>query len=145
MRRAGALVGAARGSSAVRGVHLPVRMKRTPPARRTAAASLLRRALPGLASLLLLGAAGACGIVHPDATDGGPPPIDAPQEIDAGVDAAPDATPQPPPTASRALVTGAGRMTSATYTFEVELGHPVDQRPARGATVTLEGNTAIEP
>ena len=102
-------------------------------------------------SLLTLVALAACGNVS--RRGGGGAPDDA-QQYDAAVidapDAAVDAPPdvqevQPPPTASRDLISGAGRLSSATYTFDVEIGHPVSQQPASGATYTIQGNAAIKP
>jgi hypothetical protein len=90
-------------------------------------------------ALLLCGAIAACGsTTRPiDDGDGGLPPDADTREFDA--------EPQLPPTPSRELVGGAGRLQGATYTLDVEIGHPVSQQPASGATYTIEGNAAIKP
>lgn len=80
--------------------------------------------------LLLICAAIGCGDVTRPGTGG-----------DAGP---PDAGPQGA-TPAREVVGGAGRVTGATYTLDVEIGHPVSQEPASGNTYTIEGNTAIKP
>jgi hypothetical protein len=86
---------------------------------------------------LAVGAAvAACGMTARPFDDGG-------LNADAGVDR--DAEPQLPPTPARELVGVAGRVAGPTYTLDVELGHPVSQQPASGATHTLEGNAAIKP
>jgi hypothetical protein len=98
-----------------------------------------------MTSLLTLYAFAACG---PWTRPGHGGPDDA-QHDDATVPDAPDAAvdppEQPPPTPSRDLVGGAGRLSSATYTFDIEIGHPVSQQPASGATYTIQGNAAIKP
>jgi hypothetical protein len=71
------------------------------------------------------------------------PPADPSLAPSPGVDR--DAEPQLPPTPARELVGVAGRVAGPTYTLDVELGHPVSQQPASGATHTLEGNAAIKP
>lgn len=84
-----------------------------------------------IACLLALCLGAACGDVTRPGTggDGGPP----------------DANPQAAATPAREIVGGAGRVTGATYTLDVEIGHPVSQEPATGATYTIEGNAAIKP
>lgn len=64
-----------------------------------------------------------------------------PPASDAGIDAAPAAPPPP----GQALTTTSGRLTSATYTLDVQVGHGLDQRPAAGATHHLEPSTVIKP
>lgn len=91
----------------------------------------------------LLFCSAACGSVSSR------PPDDA-TPIDGGADAAIDAgdidaPPPTPPTPSREVVGGAGRVRGTTFTFDVELGHPIGQQPARGATFTLQGNAAVKP
>jgi hypothetical protein len=82
---------------------------------------------------------GACGNISRPGNDD----FDAGQHdaavIDTGV---PDAV---PPTASREIVGGAGRLTGGTYTLDVEIGHSFGQQPASGPTYTIEGNAAIKP
>jgi hypothetical protein len=93
--------------------------------------------MPRLTSLLTVFAVAACG----DITRPGQGNRD-----DAAVpDAPPDVPEQPPPTPSRDLVGGAGRLSGATFTLEVEIGHPISQEPARGTTYTIQGNAAIKP
>ena len=105
-----------------------------------------------MTSLLTLYALAACGNVtrpgHGGGTHDDAQPYDAavPDAPDAAIDAPPDVPEvQPPPTPSRDLVGGAGRLHSTTYTFDVEIGHPVSQQPAVGATYTIQGNAAIKP
>ena len=94
----------------------------------------------------------ACGSVTPkndaappidaaviDAVDA-PPPIDA---TDAAIDA-PDAMPAASPPGQELGAAG-GRLTGATFTLDVQLGHPVGQQPIQGATLRLEGNAPIKP
>jgi hypothetical protein len=81
-----------------------------------------------IACLLLICVAAGCGdVTRPGTGDGGPP------------DANPGAG------AAREIVGGAGRVTGATYTLDVQVGHPVSQEPASGATYTIEGNAAVKP
>ena len=94
-----------------------------------------------MTSLLILVALVACG---PVTRPGHGAPDDAPTDT-AVPDVPPDIPEQPPPTPSRDLVGGAGRLSSATYTFDIEIGHPISQQPASGATYTIEGNAAIKP
>lgn len=62
---------------------------------------------------------------------------------DAGIDAPP---PPPPPASTRAeLVTAGGRVASARFVLEVELGLPVDQAGARGADHVLSSAAAVHP
>jgi hypothetical protein len=84
----------------------------------------------------------ACGSTSRPFDDGGVDPPDDAMPFDAEV---PDAVPQLPPTPSREFVGGAGRVSGATYTFDVEIGHPIGQQPASGATYTMEGNAAVKP
>jgi hypothetical protein len=71
------------------------------------------------------------------------PPDDA---RDAAVHDAPgqDAFVQPPPTPAREIVSGAGRMTGATYTLDVEIGVPFQPQKATGGTYTIQPNTAVQ-
>jgi len=79
------------------------------------------------------------------------------QQYDAAVvyDAAID-SPQPPPPSdamldapplkeARELVSGGTRMTSATYTFDIQVGHGMQQGKAAAATYQFEGNAAVKP
>ena len=75
--------------------------------------------------------------------DAGVAAADAKLPADASVDAPPP--PQLPPTPAREIVSGTATMTSATFRFDVELGHPVGQQSATGATYRAEGNAAIKP
>jgi hypothetical protein len=53
--------------------------------------------------------------------------------------------PQLPATPSREIVVGASQLHSASYTLDVEIGHPVSQGSTASATYKLEGNSAIKP
>jgi hypothetical protein len=77
----------------------------------------------------------ACGSVKDAAKD------------DAGLpdDASIDAPPQLPLTPGREVVGGAGRLTGTTFTFDVQLGHPISQQPITSTTYKVEGNAAIKP
>lgn len=82
-----------------------------------------------------------------------PPPEDAAR--DAGVDDGPvtdgpvdapiDAPPPPPPAKGQEMVTGAGRVTSATYQMDVQVGNFHAQSKATSATFTIEGNATVKP
>jgi hypothetical protein len=106
----------------------------------------------GLIAILLLGA--ACGDVT-RASDGGPAQEDARHDAaivipddaavsDAPIADAPTITP-PPPGQSRELVSGGRRMSGPTYTFDVQLGHAIEQSQMQGPTYTFEGNAAVKP
>ncbi len=103
-----------------------------------------------LACMLSIAALAACGNVrqNPDA----PPGIDAQAIdadtpiIDAGIDSAVDASPDAPsPPAGQDLGAAAGRVTGATFTMDVQLGHPIGQQQIQGSTYRLEANTPIKP
>ena len=96
----------------------------------------MARILCSLAACALV----ACGSVKRPFDDANGGLIDA--RIDGGMV---DAPPQPPPTPSREIITGGGRVTGPTYTLDVEVGQPIDQRPASGPTYTMEGNAAVKP
>ena len=84
----------------------------------------------------------ACGSVSPQQHDAGGRDGG---EID-GASAPPDAAPDAPPLReARELVSGGTRMTGATYTFEVQLGHGTPQNKIAGPTYKLEGNAAVKP
>lgn len=72
-------------------------------------------------------------------------PGDARHDAAVPHDAAIDAMVQPPPTPAREVISGAGHMTGATYTLEVEIGVPFEPQKASSATYTLQPNTAVQP
>lgn len=84
-----------------------------------------------LTALVLLVAA-ACGNIYRN--DPEPPPTPPP-------DARPDAAQLHE---AREFVGGA-RMKGATYTFDVEIGHPVQQGKAAGATYQFQASPAVTP
>lgn len=98
----------------------------------------------------LLVAVAACGQVKakPDAAL----PIDASVDaavdagpdasIDAAVDAGVDAAATPP---GQETTTAGARLSSPTYTLDVQVGHPIDQGEARGSTFRVEGNAPVKP
>ena len=88
-----------------------------------------------LALLTLLGLS-ACGNITRKGDDGGVP------KDTTSIDGSPDAQMVGQ---SREVVSGAGRMTGATYTLDVEVGHPISQKKISSATYTLEGNAAVKP
>jgi hypothetical protein len=97
--------------------------------------------------LLLLVCLAACGNITRKQDDAGVAPddtrrIDAPGILD---DAMTDATPPLPPSEARELGPGGTRMTGATYTFDVQLGHGTAQVKASGTTYSIEGNTGVKP
>jgi hypothetical protein len=85
----------------------------------------------------------ACGNITRKQEDGGIVPDDAAVDDAVITPDAPDEVAAP--TESREVVSGGAKLTGATYTFEVQVGHGIDQRPATGATYTLEGNAAVKP
>jgi hypothetical protein len=98
-----------------------------------------------LACLSLLCALAACGSASrpfDDANNGPPDANNGPPDANSDV---PDAMPQTAATPSREIVNGAGRVSGATYTFDVEIGQPLGQQPVTGSTYTLEGNAAVKP
>src|SRR5690349_15607127 len=103
-----------------------------------------------LALTLFAAALAACGNVrnNPDAP---PPPTDAAVDadetlIDAAIDAPTDAGVDAAPPSSGQEFTGAGgRVGGATFTMDVQLGHPIEQRQIQGTTYRLEANTPIKP
>ena len=90
-----------------------------------------------LTALVLLVAA-ACGSINrKDPYDAGvseplPPPPDA----------RPDAAQLHE---AREFVSGGARMSSATYTLDVQVGHAVQQGKASGATYQLQTSPAVKP
>jgi hypothetical protein len=60
-------------------------------------------------------------------------------------DAAIDTQELPPLREARELVSGGTRMTGATYTFDIQVGHAVQQGKAAGATYQFETNAAVKP
>lgn len=93
------------------------------------------------ATVLLLALAACGNITRKTGDDAGIREDAGP--ADAGVDA--PMIDAPPPTPAREVVGGAGRMTGTTYTLDVEVGHPISQNKASGATYTIEGNAAVKP
>lgn len=92
----------------------------------------------------------ACGNVrqNPDAppppTDAavdGDVPIDAP-DASVPIDAAPDG---PLPSPGQDFSSAGGRVGGATFTMDVQLGHPHSQEQLQGSTYRLEANTPIKP
>jgi hypothetical protein len=83
---------------------------------------------------LVLFVAAACGNINrKDPYDAGvsepPPPLpDAAQLHEA-----------------REFVSGGARMSSATYTFDVQVGHAVQQGKASGATYQFQASPAVKP
>ena len=56
----------------------------------------------------------------------------------------------PPPDAAqvheaREFVSGGARMSSTTYTFDVQVGHAVQQGKASGATYQFQASPAVKP
>ena len=72
---------------------------------------------------------------------------DAAAQDDAAIDSSPQD--MPPDAAQRRstseLVGGGARMTGATYTFEIQVGHSAQQSKIVGPTFRLEGNAAVKP
>lgn len=85
-----------------------------------------------------------CGSVAPAQHDAG-----APNDAAAPGDAAIDSPITPPDAAvlreAREIVSGGARMTGATYTLDIQVGHDVPQNPIAGPTYQLEGNAAVTP
>ena len=103
-----------------------------------------RGAAAALVALAL--SAGACGSVGGAPADARPPDDAALDAADAAappVDAGPDA-PTPSGTVRELGATG-GRVTGGALVLDVQLGHPVSQRPARAGAVVLGGGAAINP
>lgn len=99
---------------------------------------------PGVCLVLLVA---ACGTVPPGADDATVPSdaaIDAQAPDAAPTDAAADAPLTPPPPGQE-VVSGAARLQSTTYLFDVQIGHPYAQHPSSNATHTLEGNAVVRP
>ena len=46
---------------------------------------------------------------------------------------------------SRELVNGSARMSGATYTFDLQVGHGMQQKKTMGSTYRFEGNAAVKP
>lgn len=97
-----------------------------------------------LTALLL--AIAACGNISRKQEDGGV--RDDARMADASVPADGAATPDAPvapPTESREITGGGARMTGATYTLDVQIGHGLPQNKATGATYQIEGNAGVKP
>jgi hypothetical protein len=89
-----------------------------------------------LTALVLLAAA-ACGSINRN------------DPYDAGTEPAPPPPPPPQPDAAqlheaREFVGGA-RMKGVTYTFDVEVGHAVQQGKAAGTTYQFQASPAVKP
>ena len=97
-----------------------------------------------LALVLFLGC--ACGGVTADPPDASPPGPDA-AEIDAGGGADASWIDASPATAreAREIVSGSGRVSGGNLTMDVQFGHPVQQAPATGGVLRVEGGAAIKP
>lgn len=103
-----------------------------------------------LALTFATAALAACGNVrqNPDAqqpTDAAPidaeeMPIDAP--IDTPTDVPVDV---PDPSPGQDFSGASGRVGGATFTMDVQLGHPHGQQQLQGTTYRLEANTPIKP
>jgi len=79
-----------------------------------------------------------CGNVARTQHDAGPPD-------DATID-----SPSAPPDAAmlreaREIVSGGARMTGATYTLDIQVGHGIPQNAIASPTYQLEGNAAVKP
>jgi hypothetical protein len=84
----------------------------------------------------------ACGNITPHKPDDAAIPHDA---ADAAIDN-PDASPDSAPLKeAREFVSGGTRMTGATYTLEVQVGHDVQPGKIMSSTYQLEGNAAVKP
>jgi hypothetical protein len=109
----------------------------------------MRRTLLAL-TIATAASAAACGNVrqNPDAP---PPPIDAAVDgdetiIDAAIDAPTDAgVDASNPSPGQEFTGAGGRVGGATFTMDVQLGHPVGQNQLQGTTYRLEANTPIKP
>jgi hypothetical protein len=95
-----------------------------------------------LACVLLVLAAG-CGNITRKGEDAGI--RDDAAVHDAPADAPVDAEVVEASREGRELVGGGAKLTGATYTFEVQVGHGISQIKVMGATHTLEGNAAVKP
>jgi|GEM_PF-3363601 len=105
-------------------------------------------------SWLLCAALAACGSVTPSGSDAQPADaalpdsaaLDAPA-LDAGADAGIDALviDGPAPSPGQELTSGGGRLTSTTFTMDVQLGHAVGQHGLDSTTYRLQANTPIKP
>jgi len=75
----------------------------------------------------------------------------APTQHDAGApaDAAIDSPIAPPDAAvlreAREIVSSGARMTGATYSLDIQVGHDVPQNAIAGPTYQFEGNAAVKP
>jgi hypothetical protein len=84
-------------------------------------------------ALALLGACkGGGGFTDASVPDDASP-IDAIGTIDAA-----------PPAPGREITSGGGRVQGQQYILDVQVGHGVVQRPARGADVVVEGNSPVK-
>lgn len=53
--------------------------------------------------------------------------------------------PKATPKESREVTSGGARLSSTTYTLEVQIGHPLEQATMQSPTFTLDGNAAVRP
>jgi hypothetical protein len=96
------------------------------------------RRLFWLSVVLVLGS--ACG------GESSSPPDAAAIDGGGGADASStDAGPPAGAREAREIVSGGGRVTGGAMTMDVQLGHPVQQGPAAGGSLTVEGGAAIKP
>jgi hypothetical protein len=93
------------------------------------------------ALLFIVLALAACGNIARNQHDAGNGQHDDAAMKDSGDH---DAMGQLPATPARETVGGAGRMTGATYTLDVEVGMPMPPQKATGAIHTIQPNTAVQ-
>jgi len=90
---------------------------------------------------LTLIVAAACGNVARNQDDAAVPhdaAVDSSKPLDAPADSAPLHE-------AREFVSGGTRMTGATYTLDVQVGHAAQQSKITGPTYKLEGAAAVKP
>jgi hypothetical protein len=106
--------------------------------------------------LVILILAAACGPVSRPFNDGTPPLEDAslpgdtpsPDDTSSPTDASSEGSseePPLPPTPGQEIVGGAGRLRSATFTLDVQVGHPVGHQPMTSSKYGLEVSTVMKP
>ena len=91
---------------------------------------------------LLLLCLGSCGNITRKQDDAGVRD-DAPRDSAPPDDAPVDATSAPRKGVD--ITNAAGRVTGGGFTVDVQLGHPIPQRPVTGGGFTVEGGAAIKP
>jgi hypothetical protein len=87
----------------------------------------------------------ACGNITRKSHDGGLGSDDASMTDGAMNDAPVDAFVQLPATPAREVVSGAGHMSGATFSLDVEVGVPFQPQKATGSIHTIQPNTAVQP